>query len=246
MFRTSRSPRSGALSGAPGAAGGSSSSAPTAASVEVEGAAVMGLGLHDVTLVVDDGWGRTASCSTTVDVFDVTAPTLACPDDEGPIDPEALPAALPFSATDACGVHPSLPEVACIDAAEGEGCAAHVDGGDVVIDAVGAGATAVAWTLRVHDDEGNATEVSCEVSVSWPATGPGGDVDAGGDAGTSDPTPVSGGGCGAARTGDGALPAWAWLLGMLMWGLASLCLRLRAGRGSGRIPGLHSRPGPTP
>jgi len=128
------------------------------------------VGVHDVHFEAEDASGISATCTTTLTVRDITAPTVDC----GVTATDRVPASFFATGADACGAVVTVSELSCF-AVEGEtqtaidaaSCPVSVDGARVTVDGrlPGAGLV-VRWTATATDPSGLSTSATCQTTVA--------------------------------------------------------------------------------
>lgn len=139
-----------------------------------------GLGETLVTLVVEDGQGRTATCQATVTVEDRAAPVVEC-NAPSTLRPPDAPVSWTGTATDNCSV--AAVEVGRYDCwtVNGAGkrvdktgsCVVSVEGATLTVHDSGGVGTLITWEASATDGSGNSITRRCETEVVNPGRGKG-------------------------------------------------------------------------
>lgn len=133
------------------------------------------LGDTPVTLTAVDGGGLADSCSATVSVIDVTAPSVQC-NSPGSIVPPDTPVAFSASGSDSCGaVTTRIVSYDCYKfTKKGKridktgSCVVSLSGDTLTVEDSGGVGTTIEWTAIVSDGSGNNSVASCSVDVVNP------------------------------------------------------------------------------
>ena len=137
-----------------------------------------GLGDTEVDLTAEDPFGATDTCSATVTVVDVTAPTIDC-GSPATITPPDAPISFTATSDDNCGV--DLVEVTAYDCWTLNGAGKRIDKkascivsfeDDVLtIDDSGGVGDIIEWEVTATDESGNTTTETCSIEVLRPSGG---------------------------------------------------------------------------
>lgn len=144
------------------------------ASLSISPAGPYALGQTLATLSIVDQAGASATCQATVQVIDVTPPTIAC-NAPATITPPGTPVSFTATTEDNCGATASVTGFSCwringagkvIDLSGS--CGVTLDGASLTLPKSNGVDTHIAWTVAATDAAGNITEQQCEVLVVIP------------------------------------------------------------------------------